>query len=869
MKARNLLALILAFPQLALAQAGAGQAMSFEVHVRPILKAHCFECHGEGKRLKGGLDVRLRRLLVQGGESGPAIVPGRPQDSALVRRVARQEMPPGKKKLSSAEIAVLQRWIASGAATLGPEPAQLTAGFHVTAQERAFWSFQPVRRPAVPRVKHGELVRTPLDAFLLARLEEKGLAFSPEADRPTLLRRLALDLLGLPPTPEELAAFVADPSTDAYEKVVERLLASPQYGERWGRHWLDVAGYADSEGYSSTDTERLHAYKYRDYVIRSLNADLPFDRFIQEQLAGDEMVRPPYQDLGRADLDKLIATGFLRMAPDGSGAPGVDNAAASNQVVADTLQIVSTALLGLTLHCAQCHNHRYDPIPQTDYYALRAVFEPAYDVQNWRTPPARRVSLMTTAARNKAAAIEVEAARIDQERQKKLQEYIERTFQKELAKLEPALREPVRLAYRTPAGKRTPAQMKLLQEHPSVNVSDGSLYLYDHQAAEDLKKYAERAARVRATKPVEDFVRALTEVPGRVPTTHLFSRGDYTQPRESIAPAGLTVLEPLGLGTIPLKQASLPTTGRRLAFARRLTSGKHPLTARVLVNRIWLHHFGRGLVGTPGDFGALGERPSHPELLDWLASEFVGGGWRLKRLHRLIVTSTAYRQSSRRDPAAQRIDPDNRLLARMPVRRLEAEAIRDCMLAVSGRLNPRQFGPPVPVRPDELGQIVLGKDNRDAAGYPQGKLAQLGGEEFRRSVYIQVRRSRVLSVLEAFDPAGMSPCCEARTASTVTPQALLLMNSGFILAQADHFAERVRREAGADRRNQAARAWRLAFGREPTPREIDDAAAFLGEQASTFRETQKQTAGQPGPEQRALASYCQALLSANAFLYVD
>jgi mono/diheme cytochrome c family protein len=865
-------ALLLLLPApLTLAQApapSAGGTLTYEADVRPILKAHCFDCHGEGKRPKGGLDLRLRRFLVRGGKSGPAVVPHKPGDSPLYRRIDTQEMPPGKKKLSREEVALVGRWIAAGAATAGPEPEKLGPGLYITARERAFWSFQPVRRPPVPRAQAADRVRNPIDAFLQARLEEKGLSLAPEADREALIRRASFDLLGLPPTPREVADFVADEAPAAYERLIDRLLASPHYGERWGRHWLDVAGYADSEGYSSDDAVRPHAYKYRDYVIRSFNADKPFDQFIREQLAGDEMVRPPYQELAPADAEKLIATGFLRMAPDGTGAPDVDQAQARNHVVADTLQIVSTALLGLTVHCAQCHNHRYDPIPQTDYYALRAVFEPAYDVTSWRPPVARRISLLTAAERKKGEEVEREAAKIDRERQKKLREYIERTFQKELAKLPPPLRNPVRLARNTAPGKRTAAQQQLLREHPSVNVTDGSLYLYDRQAADDLKRYAERAARVRAGMPAEDFIRALTEVPGRVPVTRLFHRGDPAQPKEAVAPAGLTVLQPLGLGAIPARDASLPTAGRRLAFARMLTSGRHPLVARVLVNRVWLHHFGRGLVGTPGDFGALGERPTHPELLDWLADEFTAGGWRLKRLHRLILTSAAYRQSSRRDPAGQKIDPDNRLLGRAPVRRLEAEAIRDAVLAVSGRLNARPLGPPVPVRPDEVGQIVLGVDNRDAAGYPQGKPVSLGAEAFRRSVYVQVRRSRVLSVLEAFDAPTMAPCCDARAASTVTPQALMLMNSGFVLAHADDFAERVRREAGDDPRRQVARAWRLAFSREPSAQDVAEAVRFLAEQAGAFR-AQKQAPGAAAPERRALASFCQALLSANEFLYVE
>jgi hypothetical protein len=834
------------------------EGLTFEKHVRPILKAYCLECHGEGEKLRGGLDLRLRRLIVQGGDSGPAIEPGRPADSLLHQRIDEGSMPPGKKKLSRDEVALIGRWISDGARTAGNEPKEIGTGFHITAQERAFWSFQPIRRPALPQVKRMDLVRAPIDAFLLARLEEKGLSFAPEADRATLIRRAAFDLLGLPPTPEEVSRFLADDRPGAYERLIDRLLDSPHYGERWGRHWLDVAGYADSDGASSQDPVRPWAYKYRDYVVRSFNADKPFDLFIQEQLAGDEM-QGPGQDRDAAAVERLTATGFLRMAPDGTGINRGD-AAAQNQVIAETLKIVSSSLLGLTLGCAQCHNHRYDPIPQSDYYRLRALFEPAYNPKDWRAPPQRLISLYTDADRARAAAIEVEAARIDQERLKKQEEYIDRTVSKELAKLPVEIRDTVRIARETPAAKQTPQQKQLLREHPSVNVSAGSLYLYDQKAADDLKSYADRAARVRATKPVEEFVMALTDGPGPAPPTHLFHRGNHDEPKGVVAPGGLTILEaslPLG---VPQKAPSPATTGRRLALARWLTDPRNPLTARVLVNRFWLHHFGRGLVGTPADLGQLGERPTHPELLDWLADEFKAGGWRLKRLHRMMMTSTAYRQSARRDPSKEATDPDNRLLGRMPVRRLEAEALRDAMLAVSGRLNVRFFGKPVPVRLDEVGQVVVGIDTTDSAGRPTGKVIPLLGEEYRRSIYVQVRRSRTLAMAEAFDAPSLEPNCDRRNSSTVATQALLLMNNEFLLEQARAFAERVRQEAGAQPRAQVTRAWRLAYAAEPAPKDVEQAVQFLSEQARHFSSR---------PQEEALASFCQALLGSNRFLYVD
>jgi mono/diheme cytochrome c family protein len=836
---------------------------TFESHIRPLFKIYCLDCHGEGEKLRGGLDLRLRRLTVQGGDSGPAVVPGTADDSLLYQRVRDGEMPPGKTKLPPAEVQKLARWIAAGARVERAEPQTLAKGMHIAPEDRAYWAFQPVRRPAVPAVRTAQRVRNPIDAFLLVRLQERSLGFSAEADRQTLIRRATFDLHGLPPTPEEVEAFAKDTAPDAFERLIDRLLASPRYGERWGRHWLDVAGYADSEGYTQTDSERAYAYKYRDYVIRSLNADKPFDQFIQEQVAGDEMLRPPYRDLAPGDLDKLIATGFLRMAPDGTGSGGIDVTIARNQVLSDTIKIVSTSLLGMTVGCAQCHNHKYDPIPQEDYYRLRAVLEPAYDVKSWRPPAGRRVSLYTDADRREAARIEAEAVQIDQERQKKLKEYIEATLTKQLAKLPEAVRAKARVAHATPPAKRTPEQKQLFKQYPSLNVTDGSLYLYDSKAAGELKKLAERAAAVRAKKPVEDFVRALTELPGKVPVTYLFNRGDPQQPRQAITPGGLTILDTLPLPVA--RDSRLPTTGRRLALARWLTDPRQPLTARVLVNRVWMHHFGRGIVGTPGDFGKLGERPTHPELLDWLTSEFIRSGWKLKDLHRLMITSSAYRQSSRRDPKAAQIDPDNRLLGRMTVRRLEAESIRDGILAVSGNLYLRMFGPAVPVRENDVGQVVIGKGMKDLARGTTVAAALPEGEVHRRSVYIQVRRSLPLGILEAFDVATSEPNCEVRNSSTVTPQALMLMNNDFLVEQSDVFAARLLREAGTDPRLQVVRAWRLAFAEEPAPAQVTDAVAFLAHQAERFRVAAPKAGD---PQRQALASFCQALLSSNGFLYV-
>ncbi len=755
----------------------APQELTFEKHIRPILRAHCLDCHGADEAPQGGLDLRQVRLMQKGGVSGAAVVPGMADDSYLLDRIRSGEMPPGEAKVTAAELEILTQWVAQGARTARPEPENIPPGLGLSEEDRQFWSFRPIQKPAVPEVSNAvaDRVRSPIDAFLLKEMPE-GLSFAPEADRATLVRRLYFDLIGLPPTVEEQQRWQNDSGDDWYSRLIEELLASEHYGERWARHWLDVAGYADSDGYTVNDTERAWTWKYRDYVIRALNRDKPLDQFIAEQLAGDELAGPQQGDLTPEQIDLFTATGFLRLAADGTGS-GSNDPDARNQVVSDTIRIVSSSLLGVSLACAQCHDHRYDPILQRDYYAMRAVFAPAFDTQQWKTPGERMISLYTAADRQKAAEVDAEAAVVAKERSEKEAVYMAKALEQELTKYEESLRGPLRTAAQTAADQRTAEQKALLEKYPSVNFSPGVLYQYLPDAAEDLKKFDAKINEIRAKKPPEEFLSILTEPPGHAPETHLFHRGDYRQPKQAVSPAALTVTSVDNTPVqFPTDDEKLPTTGRRLAMARWIAGNQNPLTPRVLANRIWLHHFGRGIVTTPSDFGQLGSRPSHPALLDWLASELMEQKWSLKQMHRVILHSSAWRQSTVRTPDHDALDPDNRYFSRRGIVRLDAEVFRDRLLSTAGKLSPAMYGAPAPIREDDAGQIVVDPD------------------QTRRSLYIKVRRSQPVAMLQAFDAPVMETNCELRPVSTVATQSLMLMNSESILQFAKETADRCVRE---------------------------------------------------------------------------
>jgi hypothetical protein len=679
----------------------------------------------------------------------------------------------------------------------------------VTDKDRDFWAFRPSRPMTVPAVRHAERVRNLIDAFVLQKLEQRGLTLSAEADRLTLMRRAYLDLTGLPPEPAEVRAYLADRAADAYEKMIDRLLASPRYGERWGRYWLDLAGYADSEGKREQDLPRPHAWRYRDYVIRSFNADKPYDRFLLEQLAGDELA--DYENAPEITpelYDNLVATGFLRMAPDPTWANITGFVPDRLEVIADEIDVLGSAVLGLTMKCARCHSHKYDPIPQRDYYRLADVFKGAFDEYDWLKPDVRPglgpVSQDVLGGRHLPYVTAAERREWEAHNAR---------IQKEVEALRPT------------RDKKDPEFKK--------------------EAAEIQNK----VKTLQAKRLPEPRIQALWDR-GEPSPTYVYRRGDPLSTGRLVGPGVPSVLTD---GKTPFEVKppwpGAKQTGRRLAFARWLVRPDHPLTARVAVNRVWKQHFGTGIVKTLGNFGKAGTPPSHPELLDWLAREFVRQGWSFKAMHRLMMTSATYRQSSAVTPESQKLDPENALFSRMPLTRLDAEALYDTLLLVAGRLDETRFGPGDAVRARPDGLVT-------PAGTDRG---------WRRIVYVRQTRKQIPTHLENFDFPQMNPNCVERRPSMVAPQALHLMNNGMVLRLAEHFAGRVRREAGADPAKQVEAVYLTALSRFPTDAEKQLGVASLDKLTSRWAEKGDRAV----TGMQALTTYCHAIVNSAEFLFVD
>jgi hypothetical protein len=995
--------------------------------VMPLLKARCVKCHGPGKH-EAKLNLSTPKGLARGGESGDFVVRGKPDESVLWERVASDEMPPDDP-LDEAEKAVLKGWIEGGAPGLPePSPGEPDGADH--------WAFKRLERPAVPAVADSSGVDNAIDHFLQAALDEAapGLKPAAEADRGTLIRRVAFDLNGLPTAPAEVEDFVGDEGPDAYSRMVDRHLASPRLGERWGKHWLDAAGYADSNGHFSADSVRPLAWRYRDYVIRSFNEDMPLDQFVREQLAGDEIAGYKPGMTVTPELIRLLeATHYLRNSQDGTGeSDGNPDEVRSDKyaVLEGTEQIIGASLLGMTFQCARCHDHKFEPISHLDYYRLQAVLAPAFDQHAWIKPNDR---IVEAAPADELARWEVKSRRIDTDVAKLTLDHkawIRENRESGIVAFRDDFDEPGSLSARWsarapgddgPAGKPPVAldgsaapsaavrggQLHInesggegnrwlstaesfdwtpeaegdwiqatfdldaskvggkaaerigyyigLRDYDDSDKLPGGNILFDGNPAggatvtvdypgsdakpsgavgttgyaagrnygvrvtnagmgkyrveqvvdgvpeeksvtlnkEDLPdggfgfeyccgrsfvvgsvlvetrdasanksdgKAKERAERVKAFDAAIKAKEAERgERPGRIAwvsdmtpagsPVHLLLRGNYSTPGPVVEPGAPAVLSDPE-NTLTVEPTGSPTTGRRLAFARWLTkpgSRASALLARVLVNRIWQDHFGTGLVATPENFGFAGAEPSHPELLEYLACELVEGGWRQKPIHRLILNSRAYRRSSAPRPDLDRVDPGTRLLGRFPLRRLDAEAIRDAMLAASGELDERPGGPAVQTNRDESGEVVVAEDAEGSR---------------RRSVYIQQRRTQMLSMLDVFDAPSIVTNCLVRQPSTIPLQSLSLLNSSFAAARGRGLADRLMREAGTDPEARVRLAFQIVAGRPPGDAELAAANAFLAEQPGRYPEA-------PGAEAPVWADFCQMLLATNAFLYVE
>ena len=1025
--------------------------VSFQSQVLPILKRNCLKCHGVAKK-EGQLQLHSAVRVWKGGESGPAVVASQPSESLLWTRVSQNEMPP-EHPLTEQEKQVLHDWIVQGAEGL---PASDADAEFMTQDEH--WAFTRLHAPKPPVVQQHEICRTPIDHFLLAELEKVGLKLDEETDRRTLIRRVCFTLTGLPPTPAEIDGFLSDGSGDAIESVIDRYLASEQYGVRWGRHWLDAAGYADSNGYFNADSDRPLAYHYRDYVVRSINADKPFDQFVREQIAGDELSGFNADEHRRSAppemIDMLIATHYLRNGQDGSGeSDGNPDEVRIDRYTAleSAQQIVASSLLGLTFQCAKCHDHKFEPLTQADFYRFQSVFLPAYNPANWIKPNERfthaslpgmyekwetqisdaknrlttlKATFRDWAKQNRPADIVLFAddftsperlsdrwtstipgddspagvstvtlltsddvqpqplpAALATEGQLKIIEggnagdkwlstcqtfdwtpaaegqWVQVSFALVDTKVRDDEPSAARIAYgialhdfnnnsatdggnllidgmpeggaavhldypgttsthagdigstgykpggrfgvrvtRMPKGNfrlqhlvdALPEESHIdLKEHDLPNGSVGigfccgrsfqiddvvvessSALSPDVQDNSAVKAYqAELQKRQEEIKAVSTELSGLqAEEPGRIswltdstataPDVYLLDRGEYALPKDKVEPAPIAVLNDV---QNPLEVKApvgvFPSTGRRLAWANWVTrpdSRAAALMARVQVNRVWQHHFGTGIVSTSENLGMSGADPSNQTLLDWLASEFIRSGWSLKSLHRLILRSAVFRQSSLASDAGLRIDPYNKLLWRYPMRRLDAEAIRDAQLAISGELDLSLDGPYIPTTRNGAAEVIVAEDRPGA---------------LRRSIYLQQRRSQGLSMLNVFDAPMMVINCTRRPVTTMPLQSLSLLNSDFAVKRGQNFYQRIQREAGDSTEARIRLAFVLATGQECSNEELTETLQFIQGQQQNYAAAVADHAA--NAEQRAWSDFCQLLLASNACLYVE
>ncbi|MBM3979425.1 MAG: DUF1549 domain-containing protein [Planctomycetes bacterium] len=800
-------------------------AAFFEKKIRPVLVAECYACHSSepGKKARGGLVLDTRDGTRKGGDSGAVIVPGDPARSPLVQALkhgdAKTAMPP-KKKLDADVVRDFEEWVRIGA----PDPrGARAAGKYIDIEEgRKHWAYQPPKKPVAPQVKNAAWPRTEIDRFVLEGLEAKGLTPVADADRRALIRRVTFDLTGLPPTAAEVSAFVEDAAPDAFEKVVDRLLASPRFGEKWARHWLDVARFAESTG-KTVNFNYPHAWRYRDYVIAAFNADKPYDQFVKEQLAGDLM---PTDDAKRR-AERLVATGFLAIGPKTLNER--NGLKFELDIVDEQIDVTTHAFLGVTAACARCHDHKFDPIPQADYYALAGIFrstETCYGTVRYIN--AQRQSPLVVLPKEASAAV----ARLTDTERKRIEDQI-KSVRDNIAKLKDPTQQFL-----------TSGQLSLLQARLDAYDGDGNPKLV-------AMGVRDRPARAEAAPPKGGFAGFTYNGSRVIGDSPVFARGEHDQPGTARVPRGTLQV----MTAAPLKVPA--GTSGRLELAEWIASTRNPLTARVMVNRVWLQLFGRGLVPSADDFGMAGRRPTHPELLDHLALAFVDNGWSTKKLIRSVVTSRVYQLGSVANKAALEIDPENARLWRVSPRRLDAESLRDALLTVSDQLDTTAPTGSVVARAGEGPVARFG-----GGGEPIGAAAN-DPRNRHRSVYLPVVRDNLPEALALFDAADPALITSDRPRTTVPAQGLFLMNSAFVLRAADAAAD-VLLKGTATEGERVRAAFLRFYGRPPTDKEQTGSAAFLKAYRAQLA-TDRVPAAQH--ERESWSAFCQALFASAEFQY--
>jgi hypothetical protein len=806
----------MAAPGVCLAQDPA--AVQFEKQVRPLLVKHCIKCHGPRKQ-EGGLRLDSREAIFKGGETGPAVVAGKPAESLLLEAVRYEslEMPP-TGQLPAQAIGQLENWIAAGVAWPQVSRSIRESEGGISAADRRWWAFQPLAKPRPPRVRQDDWSRNEIDRFVLRRLRDNEMQPAPRADRATLVRRLYFDLVGLPPAPDEVNSFVQDTSPDAWEKLVDRLLDDPRYGEHWARYWLDLVRYSDSDGWNQ-DAYRPAIWRYRDYVVRAFNEDKPYPEFVRQQLAGDE--------IGEDDPQHMDAAGFLRLGLYEYNQR--DAVGHWDDIMNEMTDVAGDVFLGMSMACARCHDHKFDPVPQQDYFKLRAFFEPII----WRDdlPAATRAEQQEY--QRQLAAWQQATSEIQARMDALLEPYNERKWKSTVDKF-PL---DIQACFHKPVAERTSweHQMAYLVSRQFIEEGGGPLKDISKEDKEKHEVLLKELAAFDNLKPKPlPALMTVTDFSGRIAPTVI--PGDPEG--QSIEPGFLSVLTSESRGrkgselVISRPAVKEDSSGRRTALAAWIGRPDNPLTTRVLVNRIWQQHFGQGIVPTPNNFGKMGQLPTHPELLDWLAVTFVENGWSIKQLHKRILMSATWQQSSHHPEAElyQRQDPAEALLWRARVHRLRAEQIRDAMLSASGELEQKLGGPGV------------------EASIP------------RRALYVIVFRNTTETFLHAFDAAGGLKSIAVRNTTTTPTQSLLLINGAYVLGRAGKMADRLMEMEFADAAGLVDHAFRLTWGREPTEPERSRSLMFLGV-----------TAGQETEaiERQGLIDLCHILFNANEFLYLD